>query len=44
MRNVHLLGVSALALAIAAPAYAQTTQADSNSISEIVVTATKREQ
>jgi len=44
MRNVHLLGVSALALAIAAPAYAQTTQADGNSISEIVVTATKREQ
>ena len=44
MRNVHMLGVSALALAIAAPAYAQTTQADSNSIAEIVVTATKREQ
>ena len=45
MRNVHLLGVSALALVIAAPAYAQqTTPADDNSISEIVVTATKREQ
>jgi len=44
MRNVHLLGVSALALAIAAPAYAQTTAADNNSIAEIVVTATKREQ
>ena len=45
MRNVHLLGVSALALAIAAPAYAQqTSAADNNSIAEIVVTATKREQ
>ncbi|USQ97324.1 TonB-dependent receptor [Caulobacter sp. RL271] len=44
MRNVHLLGVSALALAIAAPAYAQQSAADNNSIAEIVVTATKREQ
>ena len=40
MRNVHLLGVSALALAIAAPAFAQ----DNTAIDEIVVTATKREQ
>jgi len=44
MRNVHLLGVSALALAIASPALAQQKPADDNSISEIVVTATKREQ
>ena len=43
MRNVHLLGVSALALAIASPALAQS-QSNDNSISEIVVTATKREQ
>ena len=48
MRNVHLLGVSALALAIAAPAYAQVKPAapttDNNAIEEVVVTATKREQ
>ncbi|ENZ80636.1 MULTISPECIES: TonB-dependent receptor [Caulobacter] len=44
MRNVHLLGVSALALAIASPAFAQQKAADNNSIEEIVVTATKREQ
>lgn len=46
MRNVHLLGVSALALAIASPAFAQQkpAPADDNSIAEIVVTATKREQ
>ncbi len=43
MRNVHLLGVSTLALAIAAPAYAQQTTGNSL-IDEIVVTATKREQ
>ena len=40
MRNVHLLGVSALALAIASPAFAQQKAADNNSIEEIVVTAT----
>lgn len=44
MRNVHLLGVSALALAIASPALAQSQSSPDNSISEIVVTATKREQ
>ena len=44
MRNVHLLGVSALALAIASPAFAQQKAPDNNSIEEIVVTATKREQ
>jgi iron complex outermembrane receptor protein len=42
MRNVHLLGVSALALAIASPALAQSQSSTDNSISEIVVTATKR--
>ena len=44
MRNVHLLGVSALALAIASPALAQSQSSSDNSIAEIVVTATKREQ
>lgn len=44
MRNVHLLGVSALALAIASPALAQSQSSSNNSISEIIVTATKREQ
>jgi iron complex outermembrane receptor protein len=44
MRNVHMLGVSALALAIASPAFAQQKSAPDNSIEEIVVTATKREQ
>lgn len=47
MRNVHLLGVSALALAIASPAFAQVKPAsgpDSTALEEIVVTATKREQ
>ena len=44
MRNVHLLGVSALALAIASPALAQSQSTNDNSIAEIVVTATKREQ
>ncbi|MFY8143798.1 MAG: hypothetical protein ACOVMT_08000, partial [Caulobacter sp.] len=44
MRNVHLLGVSALALAIASPALAQSQSSNDNSIAEIVVTATKREQ
>ena len=46
MRNVHLLGVSALALALASPALAQVkpAPADNTAIEEIVVTATKREQ
>lgn len=45
MRNVQLLGVSALALAIAAPAFAQQKPAsDNTALEEIVVTATKREQ
>jgi len=47
MRNVHLLGASALALVIATPAFAQQKPApapDSNAIEEVVVTATKREQ
>jgi iron complex outermembrane receptor protein len=45
MRNVHMLGVSALALAIASPVFAQVKPApDNNAIEEVVVTATKREQ
>lgn len=44
MRNVQLLGVSALALAIAAPAFAQQKPSDNTALEEIVVTATKREQ
>ncbi|MCK5910686.1 MAG: TonB-dependent receptor [Caulobacter sp.] len=45
MRNVQMLGVSALALAIAAPAFAQQTKpAEATAVDEIVVTATKREQ
>ncbi|HJV40903.1 TonB-dependent receptor [Caulobacter sp.] len=47
MRNVHLLGATALALVIAAPAFAQQKPApapDNTAIDEIVVTATKREQ
>ncbi|MDR6626249.1 TonB-dependent receptor [Caulobacter segnis] len=45
MRNVQMLGVSALALAIAAPAFAQQSKpADPTAVEEIVVTATKREQ
>jgi iron complex outermembrane receptor protein len=46
MRNVHMLGVSALALAIASPVFAQVkpAPADNNAIEEVVVTATKREQ
>lgn len=44
MRNVHLLGASALALAIASPAFAQQQPTDNTAIDEIVVTATKREQ
>ncbi|HWT52660.1 MAG TPA: TonB-dependent receptor [Caulobacter sp.] len=46
MRNVHLLGVSALALAIASPAFAQqkAPASDNTALEEIVVTATKREQ
>ncbi|PZR34294.1 TonB-dependent receptor [Caulobacter segnis] len=45
MRNVQMLGVSALALAIAAPAFAQQVKpAEPTAVDEIVVTATKREQ
>ncbi len=46
MRNISLLGSSALALAVASPVVAQEKQVvnDNNSIAEIVVTATKREQ
>ena len=46
MRNISLLGGSVLALAVASPVVAQEKQVvtDNNAISEIVVTATKREQ
>jgi iron complex outermembrane receptor protein len=46
MRNINLLGASVLALSVASPVVAQEKQVftDNNAISEIVVTATKREQ